>query len=72
MDSQNAMDIIIRFLPFFIPVLLVQLSLQVYSIINLVKRRKVRFNNKILWGIVILFFGMLGAVCYLLLRGEEE
>jgi len=59
-------------LPFLIPVILIQVGLQVYSIINLVGRKKVRFNNKLLWGIIIIGFQILGAVSYLMFRGEEE
>lgn len=59
-------------LPFLIPVALIQFGLQIYSIINLVKRNKVRFNNKLLWGIVILLCGILGSVVYLVFRGDEE
>ncbi len=59
-------------LPFLAPVFIIQLSLQVYSIINLVKRRKVRFNSKLLWGIVIICLGIIGPVVYLIFRGDEE
>jgi len=58
-------------LPFVIPILLIQLGLQIYSIINLVRRHKVRFNNKLLWGIVIVLFGILGPVVYMVFRGDE-
>ena len=58
-------------LPFVMPILTIQLGLQIYSIINLVKRHKVRFNNKLLWGIVIVLFGILGPVFYMIFRGDE-
>jgi hypothetical protein len=59
-------------LPLLIPVIILQLGLQITAIINLVRRNKVRFNNKFLWGIVIVVFGMLGTVVYFVARGEEE
>jgi len=59
-------------LPFLIPVILIQVSLQVYCIVNLVRRKKVRFNNKLFWGVIILCFQILGAVSYLVFRGDEE
>ena len=59
-------------LPFLAPVIILQVCLQVYSIINLVKRHKVRFNNKLLWGIVILVPGIFGPVLYHVFRGEAE
>lgn len=57
---------------FLIPVILIQVSLQVYSIVNLVRRKKVRFNNKLLWGVIIIALQIPGSVAYLLLRGDEE
>jgi|AGTN01.1.fsa_nt_gi hypothetical protein len=65
------MSILKEVFPFLIPVFVIQLGLQVYSILNLVKRRKVRFNNKLLWGIVIVLFGILGPVAYMIFRGDE-
>lgn len=59
-------------LPYLIPVILIQVCLQIWSIVNLVRRKKVRFNNKLLWGIIILLFQIPGAVAYLVLRGEDE
>lgn len=63
---------IYEILPFLIPIILIQVCLQVYCIINLVKRNKVRFNNKLVWGFIILGFQIIGAVSYLVFRGEEE
>lgn len=59
-------------IPFLIPLVLLQVGLQVYSIINLVHRRKVRFNNKLVWGIIILCFQLIGVVVYLVFRGDDE
>lgn len=58
-------------IPFLIPLVLLQFGLQAYSIINLVRRHRVRFNNKLIWGIVIIVFGLPGAVVYLVFRGDE-
>jgi hypothetical protein len=43
----------------------------VYCLINLVQREKVRYNNKLLWGLIILFGGILGPIIYLLFRGDD-
>lgn len=72
MDNTGVMAILLKYIPFFIPVLIIQFSLQIYSIVNLIRRNKVRFNNKLIWGIIILALGLIGPVSYLLLRGDEE
>lgn len=59
-------------LPYLMPVILIQVCLQIWSIVNLVRRKKVRFNNKLLWGVIILAFQIPGVAAYLVFRGDEE
>jgi len=66
------MDIIKEILPFLIPLILVQLGLAVFSIIDLVKRKKVKYDNKILWGIIIILVNIVGPIIYLTLGRKEE
>ena len=65
------MDEFVKLLPFLWPVFALQLGLQVYCLISLVQRAKVRYNNKLLWGFIILCGGILGPIVYLLFRGDE-
>lgn len=58
--------------PMLIPVIALQFGLQIFCLINLIRRRKVRYNSKLLWGAVILLLGMIGSVAYLVMRGDEE
>jgi hypothetical protein len=66
------MDGLVKMLPYLWLVFALQLGLQVYCILNLVKRVRVRYNNKLLWGFIILCGGILGPIVYLLFRGDEE
>jgi hypothetical protein len=53
-------------LPYIVPLLLVEIGLIVYSLIDLFKaERRVRGNNKLVWALVILFIGTLGPLAYL-------
>lgn len=63
---------LLNLLPLLIPVVVIQLSLQVYCIIDLVRRKKVRYNNKLLWGVIIVALSLIGPVVYLVLRGDED
>jgi hypothetical protein len=65
------MDRFLDLLPLLIPLLLIQLSLQIYSIVDLIKREKVRFDNKLLWGAVIILFNVIGPVIYLVFGRSE-
>ncbi len=66
------MEELMKNLPLFAPIIILQFGLQIYSIVNLAKREKVRFNNKGIWALIILATGMIGSVIYLVFRGDEE
>lgn len=68
MDKEKLLEI----LPMLAPIILLQLSLQVYSMVNLLKRNRVRFNSKLLWGVLIIAGGLLGCTGYLVFRSDEE
>ncbi len=54
------------------PLLVVQVGLQVIAFISLSKRQKVRFDNKVVWVLIILFGGLFGSIGYFVFRGEED
>lgn len=64
--------IIMDYLPLFIPLVLLQLGLQIFCLVDLYKREKVRFNNKIIWVVIILCGEVLGSIIYLIFKGEES
>jgi len=55
-----------------IPALLIQLGLLVLSLVDLIRRKKVRGGNKWLWGVLIVCVSIIGPVLYLVLGREEE
>lgn len=59
-------------LPFLIPIFLIQISLQVYCIVNILKKGVKTFN--VTSWIVIVLLGMLGAIIYLVYgkKGDEN
>jgi hypothetical protein len=59
-------------LPFLIPLLLIQLTLLIIAIVDLVKRKRVKGGNKILWGAIIILIDIIGPVIYLLFGREED
>ncbi len=59
------MDILVAYLPFLIPLLVVQLGAQAWSIVHLFRQdTRVRGGNKVIWAIVILGFQLLGVLAY--------
>jgi hypothetical protein len=55
-----------------IPLLLIEIGLLVFALIDLVKRKRVRGGNKWLWGIIIVVFNIIGPILYLILGRQEE
>ncbi|MHB8125346.1 MAG: PLDc N-terminal domain-containing protein [Desulfitobacteriaceae bacterium] len=47
-----------------IPVLEIQVLLQVASLVSLVRSDSVRIGNKVIWTVVIVIFGMIGGILY--------
>lgn len=48
---ENIPDLVWKLLLMLSPVLLIQLGLGIYSLVDLRRRKKVRGNNKILWAV---------------------
>ncbi len=59
-------------LPVLIPVALIQLTLLIIALMDLVKREYVRGGNKIVWALVIVFISMIGPIVYLIVGRQEK
>lgn len=60
-----------------IPLIVIQLSIQIAAGINLYKRptSQVRWNNKLIWALIIIFGEIIGSVVYFVLgriEGEAD
>lgn len=59
-------------LPLLLPIVLIDLGLRIYAIIDLIQEdRRVKGNNKIIWILVIALVSVFGWVAYFL-AGREE
>ena len=59
-------------LPFLIPVVLIELTLLIIALRDLVKRKYVRGGNKIVWALVNIFIQMVGPIVYLIIGRQEK
>jgi len=64
------METIRDYLPFLIPVILLQLALMAFALLDLIRREKTR-GPKWLWVLVIVLGELLGPIAYLLIGREE-
>ena len=61
-----------QFIALLIPLILVQIGLWVFALRDLVKRKRVKWDNKWLWGAIILLVNYVGPILYFILGREED
>ena len=54
------------------PLLVINLIFVIIALIDLAKRQKVLWNNKVLWVLLIVFVQYLGWICYFLFGRKDE
>ena len=64
------METIRDYVPFLIPLILLQLALMAFALVDLARRERTR-GPKWMWAIIIVLGELLGPVIYLLLGREE-
>lgn len=62
---------LMEYLPFLIPLIIIQLILQIVALIHLLKHPNYRFGNKTIWIIVVLLGQVLGPIVYFAFGREE-
>lgn len=67
MDNLNEFT---KYLPLIIPLVLIDLGLIIYSLVDLVRREKTK-GPKWVWALVILFVSTFGPIIYLLFGRDE-
>ncbi len=66
------MESIMQYLPFLIPLALLQLALMLTALVHVLKHNKYRFGNRVLWIILVVFLEFIGPILYFTVgRGEE-
>jgi len=60
-------------LPVIVPLVLLQIVLIIFGIRDLMRPdRRVKGGSKIVWGLIIVFFNLIGPALYFLAGREEE
>ena len=55
-----------------LPLILIELGLMGFALWDLVRRKRVKGGNKIIWGIVIVVINFIGPILYFAIGREEE
>jgi 4-amino-4-deoxy-L-arabinose transferase-like glycosyltransferase len=63
--------VLVDMLPFLIPVIIIELGLIVFALVDLFKREHYKTENRVAWAIVIIILGIIGPVLYFLFGRKE-
>jgi hypothetical protein len=66
----SILDPIMKYLPLLIPILLLELGLVIFALVDLARRERTK-GPKWLWAVIIVFINFIGPIVYLL-AGREE
>lgn len=70
MDESIA-ETIQQLLPLLIPIIILELALMIFALVDLIRREKTR-GPKWLWVIIIVLFNLIGPIIYFIVGREEE
>lgn len=70
MDTNQSLDLLYRLLPLLIPILIIQLSLMIYSLVDL-SRREITRGPKWLWVVLVVIGQLWGPILYLIVGRQE-
>jgi len=60
------MDLVMlkEYLPFLIPLVIVQLALGITAFVHVLRHPNYRFGNKVMWAIIVILVQIIGPVVY--------
>lgn len=67
------MDLLLEYLPFIIPLVILQLGLAIFSAIHVVRHPHYRFGNQVMWLLIVLLIQFIGPLIYFVFgRGDHD
>lgn len=67
------MNLSTEYLPFFIPVIIIELALMITALIHVLKHPDYRFGNRPIWIAVVVLIQIIGPIVYFVFgRGDQE
>jgi len=62
---------IAEFIPYLIPVILLELVLMITAVVDLIRREKTRYLPKWAWALIVIFIQLIGPIAYFLLGRQD-
>lgn len=68
----NNLDTLIEYLPFLIPLIILQYGLAIFAIVHIIKHPNYKFGNQVMWIILSLFISFIGPIVYFMFgKGDD-
>lgn len=68
----GSLEILREYLPFLVPLIILEIILATTALVHVIKNPKYRFGNKIMWIVVVLLLQIIGPVVYFAFgRGDD-
>ena len=61
-----------KLLPMLIPLVLLELGLLVWALLDVIRRERVKGGNKVVWILVIVLINLIGPIVYFIFGREED
>mgnify|MGYP002509844411 CR=1 FL=1 len=69
----NDPAVLIDYLPFLIPLGVLQIGLAIFSIIHIVRHPNYKFGTKPMWIIIVVFINFIGPILYFMFgKGDDQ
>ena len=66
------LSILTQYLPFLIPIALIELGLLVAALISILRHKTYRVGNRVLWIILVIVINIIGPILYFAIgRGDD-
>ena len=60
-----------RYLPLIAPLVIIELTLVIIALVDLIRRQEVKYLPKWGWALIILLINLIGPILYLIIGREE-
>jgi hypothetical protein len=65
-------DLFMRFIPFLIPLAVIQIGLGIFAVVDLIKKQQTKTLSPVAWIIIALCLNMLGPILYIIFGRSDS
>jgi len=70
-NLQEVIDLLVKWIPLLLPLIIIQLGLWIFALIDVARKRRTRNLNPIIWVLIICFVNMIGPILYFVLGRSD-